>query len=98
MKIKPRCHPYWIIDGKKTINPNKCSLSYTSSGYIIPCCQSETKMKKDSPLFKESLKLEKHNSLKTILLSPEWIKFHNTLANDQENAPEYCKEICRNES
>ena len=97
--LKPKCHPYWIVDGNKVYNTNKSSTAVTSSGYVVPCCWTDNIFPdqddmSDFGIYDEELKLKHHKTLKTILLSKQWIKLHNCLVNDPQNAPSVCKKHC----
>lgn len=91
--LKPKCHPYWIIDGEKVINNNQVSVGHSARGYLLPCCWLDSN-ENYYGILDEDLKLKNHKSIKTILISPQWVKFHNTLMGDIENAPAVCKVKC----
>jgi len=100
--LKPKCHPYWIIDGEKVINESQVSAGHTATGYLLPCCWAnsinpERQDISKFDLLNEDLQMKKHSSLKTIFMSPQWVNLHNTLINDPDNAPTVCKQKC-NES
>jgi hypothetical protein len=95
--LKPKCHPFWIENGEKVINDNMTSLAFTSTGYVMPCCWMDpvlTSEKEDNPLFVEELKLEKHKSVKEVLLSKQWVQFHRDLIDKPEQAMKCCKITC----
>ena len=96
MKIYPKCHPYWIIDGEK-INIKPKTLHYTGEGFILPCCWCHTPEQtamKQFDMINENLNVKNINSLDEIYKSKQWVNFHYTLLNDPENAPKICKEGC----
>ena len=82
--LKPKCHPYWIIDGVRIEN-RPVSMEHSSRGYILPCCWLDSVQEnvnqelKQFGMLDECLKLENNSSIKTIMISPQWIKFHKTL-------------------
>lgn len=98
--IYPRCHPYWIIDGKKVINEEYgklygFKLAYTGDGYMLPCCWLDGGKKiREISLFNENLKVENNNSIDDILRSSEWQEFHNNLLTNPEQCPKTCKDKC----
>ena len=96
--LKPKCHPYWIIDGKKVKNTDKSSLILNARGNLLPCCWTDVDIEKHDlkkfGLYDDELKLENKKSVKEVLLSPQWVAFHRCLINDQENAPTICKKYC----
>lgn len=97
--LKPKCHPYWIINGDKVINNEQVSVGHTATGYLTPCCWTNPIDPSrhdifDYGLMDEELQIKKHKSLKTIFISPQWVKLHHTLINDPENAPVVCKIKC----
>lgn len=94
--IRPKCHPYWIINGEKVINPSQVSLALTSKGVVLPCCWSD-------PIFSDNdscelhdpeLNISNHDSVKSIMLSRQWVSFHNMLQNNPENSPNFCVKHC----
>ena len=97
--LKPRCHPFWIDENNNKIkNPAQMSVGHTANGYIIPCCmvnpQDKTEDIHTSGIYDEELKLKYHKNIKTIFMSPQWVKFHNNLINEPESAPSICKKYC----
>jgi hypothetical protein len=97
--FKPKCHPYWIIDGVKVINTQQVSVGHSATGHLLPCCWADSIIPENQDLSKfdllnEGLEIKKHKSLKGIFLSPQWISLHNTLINDPDNAPSVCKRKC----
>jgi hypothetical protein len=96
-KIKPKCHPYWIINGEKVINPSQVSLALTSQGFVVPCCWADPIFKpsqSNCELYDPELKISNHVSVKSIMLSRQWVSFHNMLQNNPENSPDFCKKYC----
>ena len=100
-KLYPKCHPYWIVDGKRVENPDVKTVAYTAQGYLLPCCwcDSITDNRKRHPmmegLYDEQLKVENVDDIEQdILNSPEWYYFHNTLLQNPQNAPFICKHKC----
>ena len=101
MKLYPKCHPYWEIDGEKIKNPDIKSVAYTARGYLLPCCwcdasqPDQTKSMEMFGFFDEELKVENVDDIKLEMLeSPEWYHFHNTLLQEPHNAPRVCKKKC----
>jgi hypothetical protein len=94
--IKPKCHPYWIINGEKVVNEKRQELGHSFLGYVLPCCWMDSAYDETNPhsLFDEDLKLSKHESIKSILLSKQWVKFHHDLLNNPDNVLEKCKGKC----
>jgi hypothetical protein len=96
--LKPKCHPYWFVNGDIVKNPKQMSAGHTANGYIIPCCmvnpQDKTEDIHTCGIYDEELKLKYHSTTKTIFLSPQWVRFHNTLVNDPDNSPNICKKYC----
>jgi hypothetical protein len=101
MKLYPKCHPYWEIDGKKIQNSEVKQVAYIAQGYLLPCCwcdgshPDQAKSMEKFGLFDEELKVENVDNIEIeILASPEWYKFHNTLLQKPHNAPPICKSKC----
>jgi hypothetical protein len=99
MKLYPKCHPYWLDNQEKIINEQVRSYAYTSHGYIVPCCYMDPVLSRDppdvkNPLIQESLLLKNNSSVKAIMLSEQWIKFHKGLIEEPEKAPSACKLYC----
>jgi hypothetical protein len=101
MKLYPKCHPYWEIDGEKIQNPEVIQVAYIAQGYLLPCCwcdamhPNQRKSMEMLGLFDEELKVENVDDIELeILASPEWYKFHNTLLQEPHNAPPACKKKC----
>jgi|TARA_R110002153_G_scaffold250020_1_gene406638 hypothetical protein len=102
MKIYPRCHPYWFIDGEKVKNheykPYGHRLAYTSEDYILPCCWCDTPNNNDDMarhgLYNESLKVENNDKIVDIIGSDVWALFQDTLLNTPEIAPIVCQRKC----
>jgi len=96
--IRPKCHPYWIINGEKVINPNQTSLALTSKGFVLPCCWADPILKDASEsncdLYDVELNISNHVSVKSIMLSRQWVSFHNMLQNNPENSPNFCVTHC----
>lgn len=99
-KLFPKCHPYYIIDGKKIENVRRMGPAYTSNGYMLPCCFCDTGRENWKDEFKyyglwdEHLKVENVENIETILQSDEWYNFHKTLIEEPELAPSICKWKC----
>ena len=101
MKLYPKCHPYWEIDGEKIKNPEIKPVAYTAQGYLLPCCWCDhviSNRKKHIEmfgLFDEELKVENVDDIELeILESPEWYHFHDTLLQNPHNAPILCRRKC----
>lgn len=101
MKIYPTCHPYWKNDdGTVTKLKMVRIMAYCGDGYIMPCCRTnlfhgpERDELVAAGLYDEELKLSNVNKVEDILISPQWLKFHRTLAEDPTNAPAICHRIC----
>ena len=101
MKLYPKCHPYWEIDGEKIKNPKVQNISYTAEGYLLPCCWCDQAQKhtidqfKLFGLFDEDLKVSNVDNIEEeILKSPEWYYFHETLVHNPNDAPSVCKRKC----
>lgn len=101
MKLYPKCHPYWNVDGEEIRNPSIKPVAYTAQGYMLPCCWCDHS-KPDRKehiwtfgLFDEQLKVENVDDIEQeILRSPEWYHFHETLVQNPQSAPSICKEKC----
>lgn len=97
--LKPKCHPYWIIEGVRIEN-HPVSMEHSSRGYILPCCwldstdDNVTQQLKNIGMLDECLKLENNRTVKDIMISPQWIKFHKTLLEDPRSAVSVCKIKC----
>lgn len=101
MKLYPKCHPYWEIDGEKIKNPIVKTLAYTAQGYLLPCCwcdQAKQRAIQEFKLFgfyEPELKVSNVDNIeKEILSSPEWYHFHETLVHNPKDAPLICKQKC----
>ena len=97
MRLYPQCHPYWIEDEKQTELKTIKVLTYTATGYVVPCCFVDTWDNKDyidAGLFDEELKLENVSKVEDIILSKQWINFHKNLLEKPESAPSICKKNC----
>lgn len=90
-KLIPRCH-------------DKKNPAVTSTGHLVPCCwcdNGRTEFYEDIKkfgLYDEELRLDNVSSVKDIVLSKQWVKFHYTLLTDPENSPLICKERCSENS
>lgn len=96
MKLYPKCHPSWNVDGKIIKNTPK-TPEYTADGYIVPCCWCDCPDKTDFKkfgLYDEKLKLKNVDSVDQIYKSSQWINFHYMLLNNPEDAPAICKKGC----
>jgi hypothetical protein len=102
MQIKPKCHPYWIVDGVRVKN-KPVAMEHSSRGYILPCCWLDSPRDELNEelnqfgMLDESLKLENNRSVKSIMITPQWIKFHKTLIENPEMATSTCKDRCGRE-
>lgn len=98
--IYPKCHPYWVINNKKVLNPRIQGVSYTADGYILPCCWCDKPEANDFyklGLYDEDLKLDNVDDIQEeIICSPEWYNFHTILLTEPQNAPNICKKKCDN--
>lgn len=107
MKLYPKCHPYWNVDGEEIKNPHVMKpVAYTAQGYVLPCCwcdasegflfgQNQRKSLEDFGFFNEELKVENVDDVQLeILASPEWYHFHETLLQNPHLAPPVCKRSC----
>ena len=101
MKLYPKCHPYWNVDGEEVKNPNVRPVAYTAQGYLLPCCwcdhvTSDRKRHIEMfGLFDEQLKVENVDDIeRDIFQSPEWYHFHDTLVQKPHLAPFICKHKC----
>ena len=101
MKLYPKCHPYWNVDGEEIQNPSIKPVAYTAQGYLLPCCWCDhvTSDRKRHielfGLFDEQLKVENVDDIeREIFRSPEWYHFHDTLLQNPKNAPFICKHKC----
>jgi len=99
-KLYPKCHPYWMIDGKRVENRDVKPVAYTAQGYMLPCCWCDHAYTRKEyfhniGMFDEALKVENVDDIKEeILQSPEWYRFHETLLQKPNNAPYICKRKC----
>jgi hypothetical protein len=77
----------------------------SAKGFLTPCCWVDFSFYKDledieakdpklSILFKDSLKVSNNESIEDILLSNEWLEFHDNLILGVEYAPRVCKKNC----
>jgi hypothetical protein len=100
VKLYPKCHPYWVIDGN-IVNNRPVAMEHTNTGYLLPCCWVDSldhiEELKSFGMLDESLKLDNNNSVKEIMLSKQWVNFHKILFEDQENAHSLCKKQCSEE-
>ena len=101
MKLFPKCHPYWEVDGKTIQNDQVQALSYTSQGYLLPCCwcdaidPTDVKQYENYGLFKLNLKVSNVDNIEEdILKSSEWYHFHETVLTNPTAAPDICKKKC----
>ena len=101
MKLYPKCHTYWEIDGEKIENKRIQGTAYTSTGYLLPCCWCDTADQKDLKqiqmygFYEPDLKVSNVDSIREdILKSPEWYHFHETLRTNPTAAPDICKNKC----
>lgn len=95
--MRPKCHPFWIENGERVDNQNMTSLAYTATGYVMPCCWMDpvnAKGDEPNPLHVEELKLSNNTSVKQVMLSPIWLKFHRDLIESPECALKICREMC----
>jgi hypothetical protein len=94
----------------KTWNPvcvtsSEKGFGTSAKGFLTPCCWVDFSFYKDldtlkridpkmAELFNDHLKIENNDCIEDIILSDEWIKFHNDLLSGPENAPDTCKKYC----
>ena len=96
----PKCFPYWIIDDVTVKNTKIKEITYSSRGYLLPCCwcdkTNEYENLKKTRIFDESLKLSNVKSVEEVLNSEIWKTFFKNLEqnNDLENIPNICKIKC----
>jgi hypothetical protein len=100
IKLYPKCHPFWITDNGSIIENKPIAMEYCNRGYVLPCCWLDSSDKKTMEetskygLYDESLQLENNHSIRQIMISEQWVKFHKILFEDQENAHSICKFRC----
>lgn len=97
MKLYPKCHPYWYDEEIPVKFRRQRAVSYTASGYMMPCCwcdQIDMSEFKKLGMLDEELKLENNSSVKQIMLSKQWVSFHKMLIENPENSPTVCKRKC----
>ena len=95
-KIRPRCHPYWVIDGNMVKNKNQIQAAYTATDYLLPCCWIDGNKRQMAELEVEGLldkRVSEVSDLKEILDSQEWKEFHNKLFNGKSNLTK-CHDKC----
>ena len=95
-KIRPRCHPYWVIDGNMVKNKNQIQAAYTATDYLLPCCWIDGNERQMAELEVEGLlnkKVSEVSDLKEILHSKEWEEFHSKLFNGKSNLRK-CHDKC----
>lgn len=95
----PKCFPYWIIEDEKIQNIKVKEITYSSRGFLLPCCWCDKTYETDDltkfNLFDESLRLANNQSVDEILSSSIWQDFFNNLyKNDTEKLPNICKKKC----
>lgn len=84
----------------KTFKPecvNGRELTYSSTGYIIPCCNIDNKNLEAIRKFgmlKDKFHLSNVEYIDDILESDEWLLFYDTLQYDYDNVHEICKNRC----
>lgn len=99
MKIYPKCFPDWEVDNKPIINYKIKEITYSSRGFLLPCCwcdkTREYEELKKIGLFHESLKLSNVKDVEEVLHSEIWKTFFKNLEqNDLQNIPTVCKTRC----
>ena len=101
MKLFPKCHPYWEVDGKKIKNDLVQGTAYTAEGYLLPCCWCDhvhpdgKKQFEAYGFYEPELKVSNVDDIEQeILRSPEWYHFHETLVQNPHAAPLVCKRKC----
>tara|TARA_B100000424_G_C22841338_1_gene448963 strand:+ start:558 stop:896 length:339 start_codon:yes stop_codon:yes gene_type:complete len=93
-KIKRDLKNWYPICITRT-GPTKKAYGHNVSGHLMPCCWCfKTNDPDINVLNQEHLKIENVDSIEEIVLSDEWLKFTNTLANDPLNAPKTCWKYC----
>lgn len=103
-KLRPLCLPYYVVEGKKIptleLWPKGVTakgLSYSSKGYVLPCCwcPAQDEDFSERGFYDESLKLENSSSVEEIISSPAWVKFIEDLYEAPESAPRVCRNSCK---
>jgi hypothetical protein len=100
MRIYPRCHPYWDVDGEKITNNFPRGVTYSAKGYLMPCCWSDSGRQSNIKdfdffgFFEEALRLENVDNIDEILMSEEWMEFHRVLLEEPEHTPRMCRRRC----
>ena len=101
MKLYPKCHPYWEIDGEVIENKKIQGTAYTAEGYLLPCCWCDMHDPRGKSQFEvfgfyePELKVSNVDDIEQeILRSPEWYHFHETLLQNPHLAPDACKRKC----
>ncbi len=95
----PKCFPYWVIEDKQVQNKKIKEITYSSRGFLLPCCWCDKTNEKDNltnfGLFDNTLKLSNVASVNDVLNSPIWRGFFNHLeAADISKLPNICKQKC----
>lgn len=93
----PKCFPYWIINGKEIKNKKIKEITYSSKGYLLPCCWCDKSYEEANisqyGLFDDSLKLTNNQNVEEVIYSDIWKSFFNMLEKDGEK-PNICKIKC----
>jgi hypothetical protein len=88
-----------MVDGKRVEN-TPVALEYTSRGHLLPCCwldaynHEKKQALEEAGLLKEELKLIHHPSVKSVMMSREWVEFHRILLEEPEKSLGVCKLKC----
>ena len=103
MKLYPRCHSHWLIDGKEVRNSEYTkgkSIAYTSEGWLLPCCWCDQENEANRTDFEilgfwdSDLKLSENETVDNILVSPIWMDFNKILLEKPELSPTICQKKC----
>lgn len=76
---------------------NKRQIAYGATGYITPCCWTESPDNPDYQMFYDPLlHIDNNESIENIFESKTWQVFYHMLENAPSKAPKLCHEMCSN--
>jgi len=96
IKTEPRCFPEQHKKEKDFVQ----GITYTSTGYLMPCCWLDAGDLRFSNEYKklglhdEELKLANNKCVEDIVYSEQWKNFTRILTEEPHNAPTICKYKC----
>lgn len=97
--MHPKCFTHWTVDGKTIPNTKLKELTYSSTGFLLPCCWCDKTTEKQNlekyGLFDESIRLSNVGRVEEVLNSEIWKKFFVILeTGDQSKVPRICINKC----